>query len=381
MKTFDEIFSEIKRRCDSYDPEQKRAELKEKLSRRRIVLFGAGMFCDSIYTALKEYGMDAECVCDNYKKGADPKTGLKIITPAALRETLLDANVVITAASVEPHEEIHEQLISMGFVRDRIFSFNQAMEFVNQVHVAITRMSLTKFLTYKEGHKRAYDFFRDDLSRRILIGRINSYLFNDSMSEYAVPNEYFPDEFKFSDDEVFVDGGLYNGDTVRLFIDKVGGKYNRIFGFDIDENNITEARENLSMFSNVEIVNKGLWNHEETVKANLRARAGSGVNPEGSDRADMVSLDEFLVAYGDTRVTYIKLDIEGAEYSALMGARKTIADCAPALAVCVYHQPQDVYELLELINGINPQYSFMLRHHLPSCNFDTVLYCYQDKSF
>ena len=80
---------------------------------------------------------------------------------------------------------------------------------------------------------------------------------------------------------------------------------------------------------------------------------------------------------GDERVTFIKMDVEGAELKSLMGARNTIIKNHPRLAICAYHKPEDLYELPGYILSIVPEYKFLLRHY-SSNNWETVLYAYCD---
>lgn len=61
--------------------------------------------------------------------------------------------------------------------------------------------------------------------------------------------------------------------------------------------------------------------------------------------------------------TFLKMDIEGAEYDALKGAERTIRKLHPKLAVCVYHGYDDLWRLPILIDNYNPDYKFYLRHN------------------
>lgn len=71
--------------------------------------------------------------------------------------------------------------------------------------------------------------------------------------------------------------------------------------------------------------------------------------------------------------TFIKMDIEGAEKEALIGAEQIIRCHKPKLAICVYHKPEDIYVLPELINSFREDYRFYLRHYSNTI-YETVLY-------
>jgi len=84
-----------------------------------------------------------------------------------------------------------------------------------------------------------------------------------------------------------------------------------------------------------------------------------------------VALDELLPG---TPVDLLKLDIEGAEAQALRGAQRLIQRCRPVLAVSLYHNPQDLWELPELLFALCGEgYRFHIRQHGFN-SFDAVLY-------
>ena len=96
------------------------------------------------------------------------------------------------------------------------------------------------------------------------------------------------------------------------------------------------------------------------------------VHDDKGEAVRVVSLDSFFV---DLPLSFIKLDVEGMEYDTLLGARQTIAQYRPKIAVCVYHKPDDLFRIYSLLRDINPDYMFKLRHH-SSLLMETVLYCY-----
>ncbi|MDE5831959.1 MAG: FkbM family methyltransferase, partial [Desulfovibrio sp.] len=71
---------------------------------------------------------------------------------------------------------------------------------------------------------------------------------------------------------------------------------------------------------------------------------------------------------------FIKMDIEGSEEKALLGAAKTIKKCTPKLAICIYHKRDDYYKLAKTILDINSRYEFYLKHNAYNVG-ETVLFC------
>lgn len=67
------------------------------------------------------------------------------------------------------------------------------------------------------------------------------------------------------------------------------------------------------------------------------------------------------------------MDIEGSELEALKGAARHIVVDRPKLAICVYHKPEDMFEIAMYIKSLVPAYRLFLRHY-SSTHLETVLY-------
>lgn len=50
-----------------------------------------------------------------------------------------------------------------------------------------------------------------------------------------------------------------------------------------------------------------------------------------------------------------------------------LGDECSKLAICVYHRPEDIFEIPEYIKTLNPNYKFYFRHYTLA-EWDTVLY-------
>jgi len=65
----------------------------------------------------------------------------------------------------------------------------------------------------------------------------------------------------------------------------------------------------------------------------------------------------------DENITFIKMDIEGAELNALKGAANIIARLRPKLAISVYHRPNHMIDIPLYLKSLIPDYKLYLRHY------------------
>ena len=115
----------------------------------------------------------------------------------------------------------------------------------------------------------------------------------------------------------------------------------------------------------------GVWSKKEKLYFDAVGTCSSHISEkEGDYVIETAALDEIIF---DKRPTYIKMDIEGAEQEALKGCRKIIQTYKPKLAICIYHKPEDLYEIPIMIKEINPEYKLYVRQYANAW-FDTVLY-------
>ena len=85
----------------------------------------------------------------------------------------------------------------------------------------------------------------------------------------------------------------------------------------------------------------------------------------------IVTIDEQFE--GRRAPTIVKLDVEGVEKDALLGAQSTVSRHGPLLAVSVYHRPSDLWTLPLLMSRLAPSSRIVLRHYTGEFD-DTVCY-------
>lgn len=182
--------------------------------------------------------------------------------------------------------------------------------------------------------------------------------------------QYFDlDALKHDPNEIFVDCGCLDGETSKEFIKWSGDEYQHIYAFEPDTKQIEKCQKALEG-ERADVYCKGVWNKREQLRFTAFLEGSSYVSEEGESVIEADCLDNVL---RDVGVTFIKMDIEGAEIQAIQGAKKLIQKNHPKLAISIYHRPEDIYEIPNLLLEYNPGYVFYLRHYSVSAS-ETVLY-------
>ncbi len=226
-----------------------------------------------------------------------------------------------------------------------------------------------------------YKLLEDDRSRETFLHLLCARLFisaEEAGNAYThYPSQYFLDDFfRFDAGEVMFDCGGYSGDTTLEFIQKCPD-YKRIHLFEASHSVMERARRNLETLS----ADGSIIFHESAVGCVNRRVAFYDGKKLGDGHVQTMSAGEPTVPeeriddFSDERVSTIKMDIEGYEYNALIGSAKVIQRDTPKMMICVYHHPEDLWKLPILIESINSQYKFYLRHVRKYQFYATVLYC------
>lgn len=223
-------------------------------------------------------------------------------------------------------------------------------------------------------------FFKEDLSKKIYRKSIKSRFLLDpyGLGEFCSRNQYFPsDIIDLCKDEIFVDGGAYIGDTLEFFRN-LALSFRRYDAFEPDPKNFKKLKDFIerNSINNVRIFDKGLSDRVCNLKF---VAAGTGAsrlsinNEVGSTGKNVVNINLTSIDVVCPDATFIKMDIEGAELQALKGAKETMLNNKPKLAICVYHKPEDILEIPLFIKELVPEYRLFLRHHSLG-DGETVLY-------
>ncbi|MBQ4051701.1 MAG: FkbM family methyltransferase [Oscillospiraceae bacterium] len=211
----------------------------------------------------------------------------------------------------------------------------------------------------------AYDLMADEQSRHVFRSVVNFKL--SGRPELLTACESSRDEV-FSvmapgENERFLDLGAYDGDTVTEFLSFTNGKAESILALEPDPKNFRKLTRTASLpgYEQVQILNAGIWEKDGILRFDGRAGRSSSLSDAGKIDVPVRSIDSLREEYGP--FTFIKMDVEGAEREALLGARRTLSEDRPKLIFSGYHRTEDIFALPLLLHELNPGYRILLRHH------------------
>ena len=221
--------------------------------------------------------------------------------------------------------------------------------------------------------EEGFESLADDLSRRVFADVINFRISGkiSYLKGITTPKEeVYTDIIRPDGNEVYVDLGAYNGDTIAELLEHTGGKYGKIYALEPDRRNFKKLTLSTEGMENVEIFNCAVWDRDTELMFADRSGRQSAVSTAGKPK-EARSVDSILA--GD-RADIIKMDVEGAEDEALNGAEKTIRTFRPKLMISLYHRNRDIFYLPLKIKKLDPEYRLYIRHQPYIPAWETNLY-------
>lgn len=183
--------------------------------------------------------------------------------------------------------------------------------------------------------------------------------------------EYAP-YVRVEPEDIFIDCGAYVGDTAMWAMHH---KAAEVHSFEPNAKNFELLNKNIEMFDaktkNIHTYQLGLSNTNGQVAFSERSAASkivSNINRHANASIEVVSLDSWCQEH-QIRPTYIKMDIEGAEFDALCGAEQVIRQYKPKLAICLYHKAEHMLQIPEKIKELCPDYRLWCKKAHPQLEF------------
>jgi len=250
------------------------------------------------------------------------------------------------------------------------------------------------------------EFSGDRIDSAVLIGsfayeaEIYDYLLQSGIANrvaaiYNIENlyeiAYFGTNFlKPTNNGTYLDVGCYNGYTITQYANwcqRNNVNYKKIIGLEANPRRVHIITSDTAHLPNVEILPFAAYSNEQTltfsigksdmayIDSSFASSHDSSFN--GSTEIELTMNAKRIDSIASEPVSFIKMDIEGSEYEALLGARQTICQYKPTLAISIYHKYRDIIEIPQLIREYEPDYRFYLRHHSAHI-YETILYAIKE---
>ncbi|MFZ1615432.1 MAG: FkbM family methyltransferase [Holophaga sp.] len=340
----------------------------------RILLFGAGALGRWTLAGLRRAGLDALAFLDNdAQKHGKIIDGLTVLDPrdAVARYGDSATFVVATYNTSAPRR----QLAAHGAAA--VVPFPWLFASMPETFLPHGCLELPHPIFEQAADVRcAFDLMADDEMRQVFLSQLRWRLFLDfdrvpsPQTPSLRDSEYFPDDlYTYRPDEVLVDCGAFDGDTARRFLSKRGDAFKKIHACEPDPDTRFRFQQwsaslPFSIQSKISLEPVAVGAHPGRARFSATGTAGSAVLIAGSSEIEVATIDDLTRA---TPPTLIKMDVEGAELDALAGARDSIQQHTPVLAICIYHASDHLWRVPLLIASMSPEYSFFLRAHAEDC--------------
>ncbi len=341
-----------------------------KCESRPIMVYGMGNGADKLFRRFEMYGISVAEIfaSDGFVRGHSYR-GYKVKSFSEIKESYSDFVIVLSFASnrsevIELFSEIdkkHDLYIPDMPVTDEGEYFDK--DFYNENYERI---------------KNVYSLLADDLSRNIYAATVRYKL--EGKLEYLL-NSYVSRDDMYSlitrkSVKTVLDLGAYNGDTAREAT-KYFDSLERIYAVEPDRRNFKKLKS-FADGAKAEIIpiNAAVWSSERDGSFFGSGNRNSSVSGTASyehcdDEVSLITVDSLSLS----SVDYIKYDVEGAEYEALLGSEKTIESFMPTLLVSIYHRSRDIFALAEYLGERYKGYKLYVRRlmSVPAWELNLIL--------
>lgn len=341
--------------------------------RESCILFGAGTGGVNVYSFIckniENGDKKIKCFVDNNPSKLNTYfCGKKVFLPANVFEHGSEEAVIISCGE---GDEIIKQLRKYFIPLERIYIPDISALEANDADFIEENI---------EYFNKLYEILDDEKSRNVLVGILNYKLshkinYISEIADEAVEQYFDRNLIKYNQKDIFVDCGGYIGDTIESYVKHNKGVYDKIICLEADQDNYNIIKELRNEYR-IELYNMAAYNCATILHFD---KIGSG---SGTILEEKVAKANDVIVEGTTidtilknrKVSFIKMDIEGAEYKTLLGAVNTIQKHKPTLMISVYHKQDDLIKIPLLIKSLNYKYKLYLRHYRSLSVQETVLY-------
>ena len=359
-------------------PENKNKAKFEDIVNKKVILYGAGIDGIKVLRKLEDYQIEVIAFFD---MRADLLLNIKDIPVFKPDFNIVNDTekasipVILTIKPFKPtNEDIIKTLTVNGY--RNIIKATDMFDFYSFAQEDISDFEKTKLSIIECAR-----LLEDEESYRIYKGFIASHATKqyDSFSIPTPNTKYFDSDFEENKGfQRYIDCGAFNGDTLRD-LNRLKGTVEKAALFESDMNTFEELIKTIGNDSRIfaeeiYLYPCGVWSDTVQLRANNGIGLNSHISDDGDEIIQCVALDEVLKGF---KPTFVKMDVEGAEYQALAGAINIITENKPDMVISLYHNLKDIWEIPLYINSWNLGYKFFIRVYGNGGNA-TMLYAFAE---
>lgn len=373
-------FPALHRLLEGRDESLRLEHLKHDLleaMRTGIYVFGAHRIGQSVATDARRLGITLHGFLDNAEeKSGKILDGIEVFLPGVC--DLSDAVVVVASGRYS-----NEIILQVSGRCRRIINLHEFLYATDSAHGPENSFANLPKDVIDAPLKYVSAFLRlgDEDSRHVFNGlieqRMSLAMEPADQHKSAFADEYFDEAFVTAEQaRHFVDAGAFNGDTLAS-LERHFGPVERAYLFEPEMAPYYAALKRFSDRREVLVFNMGLdsdysrFEYDPILSCNLAGEVTGPIPDNITSYIQGVPLDQLVPG----KVGLFKLDIEGMEARALLGATALIRREKPVLAVCAYHRADDFWKLIDTVDSIRPDYRIGIRHYADILH-DITLYFY-----
>jgi len=328
-------------------------------------ILGINEYSDKILEWVDKECINIDGIIDDFTKENHYKNR-KVFKLHEIEEDSLVINCVIDGKLVDINEMLEGQNI------ENIINYCDLVyidEWFNTGYLYNFRDDIEKNI---EKYEIIYSKLEDEKSQKCYED-ITNFRYNmdyNFLRDYKVEldRQYFEDFINIIQCDKFIDCGAFDGQTSIDFA-KYNPLYKKIYMFEPSKISYLKCKNNLLRYTNIDIFNNGVYSENINVKFTLEKGSANKIDKEGIEIIKCVKMDDVITE----EIDFIKMDVEGSEYEALLGCKNIIQKNKPKLAVCVYHKQEHFWKIPELILSYNKDYKIYIRHYTRGL-LETVMY-------
>ena len=339
------------------------------LEKRPIMVYGMGNGADKLFRRFELFGIEVKEVfaSDGFVRGHSFR-GYKVKSFSEIKEKYSDFVIVLSFAS--NREEVMEMFAQIDSSYDM---------YVPDMPVADESDYFDK-THYNENYAdilRTYESLCDEESKNIyaavvnykLSGRI-SYL----LDAYTNKEDMY-ELIKTKDVSLMIDGGAYNGDTAREAIEYFPS-LSKVYAIEPDPKTFKRLVKYADQTDGKVVpINAALYSENRDGAFFASGNRNSTVSATASYENSCQNMSFVTVDSLGLVPDYIKYDVEGAEYEAILGSLETVKKARPMLLVSLYHRSKDIYFLPKILSEKFEGYRYYLRRlkSVPAWELNLIL--------